>query len=415
MDNQKTQPLTPTLLSLILAMIALMQLSVDLYTPSFPSIQNSFATSLSQVQLSLSLFMLGFSCSHPIFGPWSDKIGRKNPLLLGIALNALGSLICLMSPSITILIFGRFLQGFGIGSCNSVGRSLARDLLNANRLAQVGAQIGMVSVLFLALSPTLGGYLQNYFGWRSNFAFLLIIALFLLVAAWFFLPETNKNPDPNATQLESMRRNYKLLLSSHLFVGYTLCACFAGAGIVAYLVIAPFLIQHMFGLSPIEFGWLAFIMAGGIFFSGVLNHFFVMVKGIKYMVFAGCLVMLSAGLIMLTCVFLNAVSLYNFMFCIALFCVGGGLTFMNAFAGAFDPFPHIAGTTGALYGFMQDLTAALVSSFIAWLSLTEPLTLAWALTILALLSLASYWYLISLPHAVLNASQCLEKNNKGTE
>lgn len=388
------QKLTPSLLILILAMIALMQLSVDLYTPSFPAIQSSLNTTLSAVQISLSLFMLGFSCSHPVFGPLSDRIGRKKPIIAGISIHALGSFICIFSPTIAVLIIGRFLQGFGIGCCNSVGRSLARDLLSSNRLAQVGAQIGMASVIFLALSPMIGGYIQDYLGWRFGFILLFLMALVLIVAVIFFLPETNLKPDPAATTIQSMKRNYHTLLVSPVFMGYTLCACFAGAGIVAYLAIAPFLLQEVYGLTPVEFGWLAFIIAGSIFFSGLLNQLLVMKKGIPLMLFCGCIMMFVGGVLMLLFDVLGLIQVETLMLAVAIFCIGAGLTFMNAFAGAFDPFPHIAGTTGALYGFMQDLTAALVSIVIAIISITNAVILGLVLTLLSILSICSYRFLI---------------------
>lgn len=400
MNAPEITKLSPVVFMLVLAMIALMQLSTDLYTPSFPALQNQFSTNLSQVQLSLSLFLVGFSCAHFLYGPWSDKIGRKKPLLVGIGINVIGSLICIFSPSIVILIIGRFLQGLGIACCNSVGRSLARDLLRANELARVGATVGMVSVLFLALSPTLGGYLQTFFGWRASFIFLLLFGLVLMLVSWSLLPETNKNLNPLAMQLQTIKANSLQLLSNRIFLGYTFCACFSSAGIVAYLAIAPFVLQQKLGLSPIEFGWLAFIVAGGIFLSGLLNHLFVMKKGIQFMLLVGCFTMLVAGLFMLGCIFTKVLSVYTIMSSVGLYSVGAGLTFMNAFPGAFDPFLHIAGTTGALYAFMQDATAAFVSSMIAWLSITTVYTLGWSLTILSSLSLISYLMFIRKNEAI---------------
>lgn len=386
--------LSPTVFSLILAMIALMQLSTDLYTPSFPALQQQFATSLNHVQLSLSLFLFGFSGAHFLYGPWSDKVGRKRPLLVGIAVNVLGSLICIISPSITILIIGRFLQGLGIGCCNSVGRSLARDLLQANELARVGATIGMVSVLFLALSPTLGGYFQESWGWRASFIFLFFFGGGLLLLSGYLLPETNKKLNPLAMQLNTIRTNCVVLLSDRIFLGYTLCACFSSAGMISYLVISPFVLQQQFALSPVEFGWLAFVVAGGIFFSGILNHLFVLKRGIQCMLLFGCLIMSLAGLFLLLFIFTNTLSIATIMFSVGLYCIGGGLTFMNAFPGAFEPFPLIAGTVGALYAFMQDLSAAFVSTIIAWFGVTTINALGVSLTILAFLSLLSYWTFI---------------------
>lgn len=398
-----SKKLSPSILILILAVIALLQMSIDLYTPSFPAIASSLNCNISQVQLSLSLFMLGFSLAHPFYGPWSDKIGRKIPLLSGVGISTIAAILCLCSTSITMLIIGRFLQGFGIGCVNSVGRSLARDLLDTRGLAKVGGQIGMVSVLFLAISPTLGGYLQSYFGWRANFVLLSLMGIIMWLLLVVLLPETNKNLDATATSFKTMKKNYTILISNTTFLSYTLSACFAGAGVVAYLAIAPFLLQNTFGLSPIEYGWLAFVMAGGIFFSGLLNHLLVLKQGIEVMVYWGSSLMLCAGLLMLVFALLNLTSVTSLMVSVALYSVGAGLTFMNAFAGAFEPFPKIAGTAGALYGFMQDSTSTLISALIAIISISNQYSLAIILSILSTLAFLSFNLLIK--HTNLNETE----------
>lgn len=195
-----------------------------------------------------------------------------------------------------------------------------------------------------------------------------------------------------------MRDNYLTLLQSKVFLGYALCACLASAGIIGYLAIAPFLFQDTLGLSPIEFGQLTIFIAGAICVSGIINSQMVMRKGVSYMVFIGIVFMVIGGFTML---FLSLIGLQNvlsIMIPVSLFSMGMGFTFINAFAGAFHPFPHMAGTVGALYACMQDLSAALSSGIIALGEWYGQFSLAILLLILGLGSFASWYYLASKDH-----------------
>lgn len=393
MDNttqNQTHLLTPLLLTVILLLIALMQMTTDLYLPSLPAITAAFSSHAKTIQLTLSVFILGFSVSHLFYGPISDRIGRRSPILFGVCVSAMGSLVCFCAPSATVLILGRFIQGVGIGACNSVGRSLARDILTDRMLAKIGSHIGMVSVIILALSPTLGGYLQEYFGWRAGFLALFIFAAAVWGLAFCYLPETNQHPNPEATKLKVMAHHYLLLLRNNIFMGYTLCACLAGAGMVAYLTIAPFLLQDQLGLSPVQYGWLAFFIAGAIFVSGFANSKLVLKKGIPLMVLSGIILMLIGGVMMLIFGLFGNLSLLSILLPIVVFSMGAGLVFINAFAGAFDPFPKIAGTVGAMYGCLQDLSAALVSAGMAVFQINTLSLFAAVLIILSLFSLLTW-------------------------
>lgn len=388
-----TQVLPPLLIFVILLLMALMQTTTDQYVPSLPAITQAFKSTESSIQLTLSLFMLGLSVSHVFYGPLSDRIGRKPPLMFGVGLSILGSACCFFAPSVGILILGRFLQGFGIGCCNSVGRSLVRDLFTDRLLAKVGSYVGVVSIFIMASSPTLGGYIQEHFGWRANFLFLIVFGLLVWAFALCVLPETNKNLNPDATKIGVMGCNYLTLLRSKIFLGYTLCACFACAGLVAYLTIAPFLFQNVMGLTPLEFGQLTFFIAGAICLSGIINSQLVMKKGISYMVCMGILFMIIGGLSMLIFVLMGMTQILNVMIPVALFSVGAGFTFINAFAGAFHPFPQMAGTAGALYASMQDLSAAFTSGLIALCKNYGHYSLAVTLLVLGLSSLVTWYYL----------------------
>lgn len=384
---------SPILLVLILFLACLMQTTNDLYVPALPIISAYFHTTDSIIQLTITFFMIGLGLSHLIYGPLSDRIGRKPPILFGIGLSIVGSLICFLAPTVIWLIIGRFFQGLGIGVCNSVGRSLIRDVLTDRLLAKIGSYVGMVSVVILALSPTLGGYITQYFGWHANFLFLFVFGLIIWFATYKILPETNNHLNRKATELSTMRKNYLTLLRSKVFMGYLLCACFAYSGIAAYITAAPFIMQQTLHLTLIQFGWLSSIIATAIFLSGLINSLLVIKEGIPVMVGYGVGAMTMGGLSMLLLLFLNWMTLWSIMLPVGLFSLGAGLTFINAFAGAFHPFPTIAGTAGALYAASQDLSAALISALIALLQTDNPFLLATILSLLGIFSLLAWRYL----------------------
>ena len=397
-NSEQKVSLHPLLVFVVIMLMILMQMTSDQYIPSLPAITKIFQTNEASIQLTLSLFMLGLGISHVFYGPLSDKIGRKPPLMLGVGISILGSLCCFLAPSVFVLIVGRFIQGFGIGCCGSVGRSLVRDLFTDRVLSKIGSYVGIVSVFIMVASPVFGGYVEEHYGWRYNFLFLLVFGILIWILALCILPETNKNLNPDATKLRVMRENYFILLRSKVFLGYTLCACFACAGLIAYLTIAPFLFQDVLGLSPVEFGQLTIFIAGAIGVSGIINSQLVMSKGISFMVLTGVVFMIIGGLVMLCLTFLGMKNVLSIMVPVALFSIGVGFTFINAFAGAFHPFPHMAGTVGALYACMQDLSSALSSGLIALGKWYGQYSLALILLILGLSSLASWYYLASRKH-----------------
>jgi DHA1 family 2-module integral membrane pump EmrD-like MFS transporter len=377
--------ITATLFIILLGMFTLSNTSADMYVPALPAIAKAFATKASTIQYTLAIFMFGFGISHLFYGPISDRVGRRKPVLFGISITIIGSLMCVCAPTTAILILGRFVQGIGVGACNSVGRSIIRDILSGPHLAKIGSYLGMAHAIFLAFAPTLGGYIQNYLGWRAIFITLTLYATVVWMLVFKKLPETNQHTNPSATQLRVIAKNFFTLMYSNTFVGYTLCSALSYAGIITYLTSAPFLLQNIVGLTPVQFGWLSFALGGAIFLSAIINGRYVVQKGIEKMIFFGVTLMLISGLSMMIFAACGYINTWVIVLPVILYCIGAGLNFANAFAGASHDFPKMAGTVGALFGCIQILCASLSSSIVALLHERNQMLLALMLTMMGIL------------------------------
>ncbi len=381
----------PWRLFILLFMFATLgQLAVDLYLPSLPAISRDFAVSHATAQMTIAVYLLGLGASQLFYGPWSDAVGRRRPLLTGVGLTVFGSLLCCIAPNIHILILGRLLQGLGAGACNSVGRSLIRDLVSGHYLSRLGGQMGMAASFMVAVAPAIGGYIQDYSSWRVSFVVIFIYASTVLALLWVALPETHTKPDPHAIHFKKLIHNYGRLLSSPVFLGNAFCASIAYSGIIAYMTASPFLLQSTLHLSPVQFGWLALLNAAGIFASGFVNSHCVVRYGIPKMLFSGIVGMISGAAIMLGIACFGVLNVAVIVLPMALFCMGAGLTFQNASAGALESFGHIAGSAGAIYGTLQISGGALISAFITLLHEKTQLPLAATQMSLALLAMLAW-------------------------
>ncbi len=248
-------PRPALLVALVTAMIAMGSGSMDVYLPSLPSIARDLAAEPGQVQLTLGVFVLGYSFANLVYGPVADRFGRRPALLWGLTLYLAASLACVFADSIGQLIALRFVQALGACAGPVVGRATVRDLYGTQGAARMYSYIGMALTLSPVLAPIVGGFLEAHFGWRSNFVFMTGYGALVLGATGLLLHETNPTPDRTATRPRRVVRNYAQLLGEAEFMGYALTWAGTFAGIFAFVAGSSFVLIGIAHLAPETYGF----------------------------------------------------------------------------------------------------------------------------------------------------------------
>lgn len=355
------------IVALILFVSALGPFASDSYLPSLPAMARELGSSASAMQLTITLYLLGVSLSQLVYGPLSDRYGRKPIILIGLSIAVLGSTLCVFAVSSFTLILARLIQGIGMGVTNSLFRAVMRDTFSGSRLAKIASYTGMIFSIAPAAAPIIGGYLQTNFGWEANFIFISALAGTSWLSIWYLLPETNVDLNPQATNLKIVFSNYLELLTNKKFIGFALCSSLAFAGAISYCAISPFLFQDVLGLTPVQYGWLAITITFGILCGQLTNSMFVQRLGINTMLKTGMYLMLASGSIMLLIGLLGILNVSVVMAPTFIFIFGISMIFPNAMAGAFTPFAKKAGSAGAVYGCLQMLSGFVATALVAGL------------------------------------------------
>ncbi len=353
----------------ILFIACLAGIATDIYAPSLSAIAFSMHAPISKVQLSLSIFMVGLAISQLVYGPLSEGVGRRYPLIIGLIIFVCASTFCAISTSINMLILGRFLQGLGAGASSSLWRSVFRDIYQGDELAKYGSYLSIIIVFMLPAVPILGGYLQHFIGWQAAFYVLIVFGtgtLFLLLSTF---NETSKHHHKDRLKRPFIIQSFRQLLTSRIFMGYALCVFFSYGAFFSWITIGPVLLIKTIGLTPVEFGWVSFGMSSiAMASASALNGRLVVHFGSQCMLRFGWISMCISGLLLFLGQSLLGVNLYGVLLPVFMFYFGVTFIWPNAFSGAFTPFGHIAGYAGALYGFLQLAGAAIIGSFAAHLS-----------------------------------------------
>ena len=287
---------TPTGFTAILgALTAFGPLSVDMYLPALPTLADSFGTSPSQVQLTLSGFFVGFGLGQLVYGPLSDHWGRRPPLLAGIALYVGASLLCALSTRVTALIALRLVQGLGACAGPLIARAVVRDVYERDRAARMLSLMMLVMGAAPLVAPLLGGQLLLAFGWRSIFGVLAGFGVLCFLGAWLGLAETLDATRRSEASLIVRLGRYKALLRDRAYIGYSLSSGAAYAGMFAYFAGSPFVFIRLYRVPAERYGFLFALNVVGLMVCAAINSRLVLRVGADRLLRGGVVAVAAAG------------------------------------------------------------------------------------------------------------------------
>jgi len=358
---------TFALTALLAALSAVGPLTTDMYLPSLPDIARQLDASTSQVQLTLSAYLIGFAVGQIFYGPVSDRHGRKPVLIAALALYCAASLACALSTSVEMLIVARFVQGLGGSGGIVLARAVVRDLFTGARAGRELSVIGSVMGLAPVLAPIAGGLLQSAFGWRVIFVTLVIAGVIGIVVVWLILPETLRQRAAERVSPKSMLAAYRVVARHPAYLAYLALATTSYAGLFAWISGASFVLQDLYGLNPFNFGVAFALGSVGYMAGATLSARLVMRIGIDGTLGVGAAMLAIGGLGMVATVALGLKSPFLLVLPVSIYLAGLGMVLPQSIAGAMSPFPDRAGAASSLLGFIQQSGAALCGAFVGWM------------------------------------------------
>ncbi len=352
-------------ISVLVSISTVNPIAMQIYLPSLAGMMVVFSATAGEVQLSMSAFFASVAIAQLFWGPLSDRFGRRPIIIAGMALFVLGSVLCLVAPTIEMLIVGRIIQGAGGCTGMSLGRAIVRDLYGPRQAASMIGYVTMGMTVMPTLAPAVGGLLDQLYGWQSSFVLLLVIGLGALWATIYCLPETHTSR-ARIGPAEVMR-SYLTLLREPLFWCYSLTAAFSALAYFAYLGGAPFIAAGPLSMSAAEMGFYFMFVALGYILGNYISGKFTVRVGMLPMILTGTL--LSVAAIVLIAAFtcfgvLSAPGLFLPMFLVGL---GNGVCLPSALSGAAGVRPELTGSASCLTASLQVSGGAIAGSLVAWL------------------------------------------------
>lgn len=247
--------------------------TIDLYLPALPEIGRALAATPATVQLTMSAFFIGMAVGQLIYGPVSDRVGRRPALLFGCAVYVVASLGCAFAPSIEWLIVGRFGQALGACCGQVLARAVVRDRYGHVASARILSLLILVLAVAPMLAPTAGGLLASLVSWRAIFIVLAGFGALVGLAVWLRLEESRTPATAAQARAESPLSSYLDLLRNRRLVGYILAGALQGAVLFSYIASAPELVINIWGFSSLAFGWLFALLAVGVIGGSQINRY----------------------------------------------------------------------------------------------------------------------------------------------
>ena len=347
-----------------------------------PAITKDFHTTASATESTFTLYMFCFGISQLVYGPLSDLFGRKKIIIFAMIIYILSSITSALSISINMLLIARCFEGIGAGGINALARAVANDLFTGKFLTKALSYTSIAASLSVMLSPTFGGFIQEYSHWQTNFWILSIYTMLLLIATIFYFPNTVALTQKSTSYLYYFYSQYKKVLTNRNFLCFALGASIAFSVSSAYYTASPFIFQHRLYLTPSEYGMLFLFTSGCYILGSFFTSYFSMNEYKRF--WLGVFILNIAILIMLSFSFLDIFNIYAIVMPMMLAMFSISLIFITGMTEAVKHFKSIAGTAAAMLGCLQICAASTTSGIMAHLPQETVLPLSLLLLCLSL-------------------------------
>lgn len=387
---------TVGMIVLLGAMTAFGAMSIDMYLPAMPSIGTDLDATPAQVQRTLSSLLLGLAAGQLVYGPWSDRAGRRPPILTGIMLYVAASVWCSLAADVTQLAIARFVQGLGACSAMVVSRAVVRDLFDHTETARILSLISLVFGVAPILAPLVGGFVLSVGGWRAIFWVLTGFGGAVGLAVLFGLKESRSAATADLAGGETPFAGYRLLLRNRRLLGYMLSGAFNSACLFAYIAASPDLVIGTYGVDAQHFGWLFGLNGFGLIGASQINRRLLMHWSPDQVLGTAVLAGVGFGLWLLAAAATGLGGMWGVLVPLFFVLSTFGFMFANAAAGALSIDPHRAGSISGLMGTLGFVVGAASSAVAGLIHNGTAVPMAAVMTASLTLSAAAL-FLLALP------------------
>ncbi len=374
---------------------ALGPFTIDLYLPAFPALENELGVSAAAIQFTLTGTTLGFAFGQLVVGPWSDKVGRRLPLILATAFHVLASIGAALSEDIVWLSVFRVLQGFGAAAGGVVAVAMVRDLFGGKPLVKMLSRLSLISGLAPVLAPVIGSQLLLVTDWRGIFWVLAAYGAVVIFAVSFWIVETLPENKRHFSGHNTLAQRYKSVLTDRVFVGVAVVGAMTFTGIFAYLSSSPFLFQEVFKFSAQQYGGLFAINSLGVVLGVQVSARLMHRHNIApQWILAGTTAAMALTASTIVVFDLLGAGLWGTLVPLWFFIAAAGLSFPPVQVLALNAHGHEAGTAASLLGAANFGIAGLISPIVGVLGVSSAAPMAAVMIGTSLVAIFMLWFVV---------------------
>ncbi|WP_282176350.1 multidrug efflux MFS transporter EmrD [Vibrio nereis] len=369
---------------LIAILTAVGQMTQTMYVPSMGHMASEFLVTPAALQAVMACYLIPYGLSQFVYGPLSDRLGRKPIIIFGLFIYITGTILALFADQYEWFLAGSFIQGLGIGCGGAMSRTLTRDVFSGAELHKVNSLISMCVIFSPLLAPVLGGYLTEAFGWRSSYMFLALFAIAVVITMMTSFKETLPK---ESRRNERVSDSYRFVLSGRKFQGYLICLVATFAGVAIFEAAAGVLLGGVLQLPATTVSLLFVLPIPGYLIGAALSSLIAAKRNEKSALFVGLVAIMLGSLIVLIPGLFGHTTALTLIGGATIYFLGSGILFPAATTGALAPLPYHAGTGGAVLGGMQNLGAGLATLVASIIPTTDQMPLGALMLLMSVLAL----------------------------